>query len=116
MGAKQIVEEREQKFVAKMVMQEATECVKGLESKLESTIEVAKPLVEEGGKAFVVASMSRMILEALNEYMNQKHVTKDYLFALVTSIAKELKEKEKEERKKQNIKEKEEEEKKKQQA
>jgi len=81
--ARSTVEEREQSFVAKMLLGEAESLVQGVEGELEKTIQTAAPLTEEGGKIFVVASMTKMILEALTEYMNKKSISKEEIFKLI---------------------------------
>lgn len=79
--AKTTASEQEQKFVARMLRQSAADMVTELETELEKTTEMAAPLVMEGGKIFVVASMAKMVLEALSDHMAQKNLTKDKFFA-----------------------------------
>jgi len=78
--AKTTASEHEQKFVARMLMQQADEIAREVDSELEKAVEAAAPLTVDGGKMFVAASMTKMILEALTEYMNEKGLTKESLF------------------------------------
>lgn len=75
--------EHEQKFVARMLLQETREMVEGLDTEIAKIAEMAEPLTGDGGKAFVVASMTKSVLEALREYMQQKGITRDELFAQI---------------------------------
>jgi len=87
--AKATASEIEQRYVAKVLVQEATESYQGLESELEETIEAAAPLTAEGGKAFVVASMAKMILDALSESATKASQSKDQIFLQISSGASE---------------------------
>jgi len=51
-----------------------------LDTSLEKATEQAAPLVVEGGKIFVVASMTKMILDALNDHALKSGVSKENIF------------------------------------
>lgn len=87
--AKATASDIEQRFVAKVLVQEATENYQGLESELEKTIEAAAPLTTEGGKVFIVASMTKMILDALSESATKNKQSKDQIFLQISSGAAE---------------------------
>lgn len=85
--AKSIASEHEQKFVAKMVMQEASDLMRTLESGIEKVTEEAAPLLVEGGRRFVVASMIKMIAEALSEHAVQHGLSHEDVFGQIDSGA-----------------------------
>mmetsp|Transcript_141276 Transcript_141276/g.439060 ORF Transcript_141276/g.439060 Transcript_141276/m.439060 type:complete len:1297 (+) Transcript_141276:2158-6048(+) len=87
--AKAAASEHEQKFVAKMLLQEVNAMVQGFEAELEKTTEAAAPLTVEGGKSFVVASMAKMVLDSLTEYATKSQLSRDDLFLKISPSAAE---------------------------
>lgn len=85
--AKATASEHEQRFVARLLQQEANDLLQKLEAELEVATEAAAPLLVEGGRTFVVASMTKMILEALNEHVHKKGTTRDELFNSISATA-----------------------------
>jgi len=81
--AKAIASEHEQKFVAKMLLHEAGNAMKSLEADIEKVSEESAPLTVEGGKRFIVASMTRMTVEALKDHISKNSMSYDDLFATV---------------------------------
>jgi len=80
--AKTSASEHEQKFVARVILEEVTSQMNGLHKMLAKATEEAVPLVEEGGKSFVVASMTKMIMEALSDHGTKNKLSKDAIFDL----------------------------------
>jgi hypothetical protein len=80
--AKSAASEHEQKFVARMLLQEVNQKTEALEALFEKVTGQAAPLVEHAGKSFVVASMTKMILEALLEYGSKTQMDVSTLFDL----------------------------------
>jgi len=76
--------EHEQRFVAKMLLQQVNEMVSTLDSELDNANQAAAPLTLDGGKSFVVASMAKMILEALNEHCNKSSLAREDLFVQIS--------------------------------
>jgi len=89
--AKATASEHEQKFVAKMLMQEASENIKALESDIDKVSEESAPLLVEGGKRFIVASMTRMVIEALKDYMTKNSLSYADLFAKIAATPTDTK-------------------------
>lgn len=78
--ARNAANQAEQKFVAKLLMGEVAEVMQELESAVEKATEEASPLVEEGGRDFIVASMTKMLLDALSEHVGKNGTSKEDLF------------------------------------
>jgi hypothetical protein len=73
--AKSTASEHEQRFVARILNAEIEEMRKDLNNQLDSATGAAAPLIVEGGKTFVVASMAKMIFEALRDHAKQNNLT-----------------------------------------
>lgn len=78
--AKTTSNEHEQKFVAKMLMQDVRQFVDVLDSNFEKATETAAPLIVEGGRIFVVASMQKMLLDALSDHASKSGISKESMF------------------------------------
>lgn len=85
--AKSAASEHEQRFVSKLLLQEASDLLEGLEADLEKCTEAAAPLVVEGGRSFIVASMTRLIVESLGEHCQRQQITREDLFAQIAGTA-----------------------------
>jgi len=85
--AKTTASEHEQRIAAKFLLFEATALEKALVGDLESAAKCAAPLVAEGGRTFIVASMTRMIVDALTEYMGQRKLSPVECFQQIEGFA-----------------------------
>jgi len=87
-NAKTVATEHEQKFVSTMLITEAKSMIESLETELEAAAEAAGPLLGDGGKRFVVASMAKQIIEALQEHAAKESSTMEDIFKQMMPDAK----------------------------
>jgi hypothetical protein len=92
--ARTAAQESEQKIVAKLLMTEVGEYMTALEGQVEKVAEASSPLTEDGGRDFIVASMTKMLLDALTEHMVQSGTTKEELFKQMNNGSADTKAKE----------------------
>lgn len=78
--AKATSNEHEQKFVAKLLMEDVRQFTDALDSNFEKATDTAAPLIVEGGKIFVVASMKKTLLDALSDHALKSGVSKESIF------------------------------------
>lgn len=80
--AKSTASEHEQKFVARLILEEVNKQMDVLQVLVKKANDEAAPLIEDGGKSFVLASMTKMIMEALGDHGSKNDLSKDALFDL----------------------------------
>jgi hypothetical protein len=89
--ARKAAEDAEQKVVAKFLMADVSREMQELESQVEKACEAAQPLVDEGGRDFLVASMTKMLVDALSEHIGQNGGSKQDLYTKMTNGATDTK-------------------------
>jgi len=82
--SKKAASEREQKFVAKKLLAEASDMLGEVEAEIEKATETAAPLLVDGGSGFLVANNVLLLVDALKEQLQKPGVTKESLFKQIT--------------------------------
>ncbi|CAE8731910.1 unnamed protein product [Polarella glacialis] len=77
--AKDGASEHEQRIAAKLLLSQAAEVIPNLEAEIEKATEAAAPLAD-GGKGFIAASLSKMAVEALTEYLQKAKLSREEFF------------------------------------
>jgi len=77
---KKVALEYEHKFISKKALNEAKEMIANMEEEISKATEACKPLLEEGGEEFLVASSAVTLATVLMEHMDVKGMKVDELF------------------------------------
>ena len=83
---KAAISEHEQKFIAKLLLQDIAVLENDAEAEYEKTKQIAATLTDEDGTEFILASLVRVIVAALTEYINKNSMTKEALFRGIEGV------------------------------
>jgi len=78
--SKQAAAEREQKFVAKKLLAEASDMVKEVEDEVTKATDFSAPLLVDGGTIFLVQQNVQMLVDAFRDQMRKDDSTKETWF------------------------------------
>jgi len=85
--SKKAANEREQKFVAKKLLSEASDLAGEVDAEIERATETAAPLLVEGGEDFLVANNVLQLVDALKERMKQDGASHEVIFSQMANGA-----------------------------
>lgn len=86
--SKKAANEREQRFVAKKLLTEASDLAGEVDAEIERATETAAPLLVEGGEDFLVANNVLQLVDALKDKMRKDGTSQEVIFSQMANGAK----------------------------